>query len=88
MSVRSQTFDSRDPATSDDALGPLPEWDLTDLYAAPDAPEMARDLDWLATACAAFAADYEGKLADLDAAGMLRLRARYEEIDSRSPGGS
>ena len=38
MSVRSLTFDSRDPATSDDALGPLPEWDLTDLYPAPDAP--------------------------------------------------
>jgi oligoendopeptidase F len=28
-------------------LGPLPEWDLTDLYAAPDAPEIAQDADWL-----------------------------------------
>ncbi len=84
MSVRSLTFDSRDPATSDDALGPLPEWDLTDLYPAPDAPEIARDIDWLGTECAAFAAEYEGKLAGLDAAGMLRAVERYEAIQSVS----
>ena len=84
MSVRSLTFDSRDPATSDDALGPLPEWDLTDLYPAQDAPEIARDIDWLGTECAAFASEYEGKLAGLDAAGMLRAVARYEAIQSVS----
>ena len=84
MSVRSLTFDSRDPATSDDALGPLPEWDLTDLYPAPDAPEIARDIDWLGTECAAFAAEYEGELAGLDAAGMLRAVERYEAIQSVS----
>ena len=60
----------------------LPEWDLTDLYAAPDAPEVARDLDRLAQACAAFAAVYEGKLAELDAAGMLACVRAYEEIDT------
>jgi len=64
-----------------DALGDLPEWDLSDLYAAPDAPEMARDMEWLEKACADFAADYEGKLADLDAAGMLECVLRYEKID-------
>ncbi|PVH30376.1 M3 family oligoendopeptidase [Pararhodobacter oceanensis] len=63
------------------ALGDLPEWDLTDLYAAPDAPEVARDLDWLDTACAEFAAKYEGKLAALDAAGLLTCIQDYEEID-------
>ena len=84
MSVRSLTFDSRDPATSDDALGPLPEWDLTDLYPAQDAPEIARDIDWLGTECAAFASEYEGRLAGLDAAGMLRAVARYEAIQSVS----
>ncbi len=62
-------------------LGDLPEWDLTDLYAAPDAPELARDMDWLETACADFAADYRGKLADLDAAGMLDCVLRHEKID-------
>jgi oligoendopeptidase F len=63
-------------------LGDLPEWDLSDLYAAPDAPEIARDLSWLETECAAFAADYEGKLADLDAEGMLACVQRYEKIDT------
>ncbi|PKP79684.1 MAG: oligoendopeptidase F [Alphaproteobacteria bacterium HGW-Alphaproteobacteria-2] len=29
------------------AFGELPEWDLSDLYPAPDAPELARDLAWL-----------------------------------------
>ena len=62
-------------------LGPLPDWDLSDLYAAPDAPEVGRDLDWLDTEAAAFAADYQGKLAALDAAGMLDCVRRYEGID-------
>ncbi|NKB28612.1 MAG: M3 family oligoendopeptidase [Rhodobacteraceae bacterium] len=68
-------------ATGGDALGNLPEWDLSDLYPAPDAPELARDLDWLDTACADFAASYEGKLATLDAAAMRACIDAYEAID-------
>jgi oligoendopeptidase F len=71
-------------AASAGNLGDLPEWDLSDLYAAPDAPEIKRDLDWLEKACADFAADYEGKLAGLDAAGMLDCVRRYEAIDRTS----
>ena len=63
-------------------FGTLPEWDLTDLYAAPDAPEVDRDLDQLGQACAAFAQVYEGKLAALDAEGMLACVRAYEEIDT------
>ena len=62
-------------------LGDLPEWDLGDLYPATDSAEFKRDLDWLETACADFAHDYEGKLADLDAAEMLEAVRRYERID-------
>jgi len=62
-------------------LGPLPEWDLSDLYPAPDAPEIARDMDWLGGACAGFAETYQGKLAGLDAAGMLAAVRAYERID-------
>ncbi|RID93238.1 M3 family oligoendopeptidase [Gemmobacter lutimaris] len=62
-------------------LGNLPEWDLTDLYPAPDAPEVARDMAWLEKACADFAAAYEGKLAGLDAAGLLSCVQEYEAID-------
>ncbi len=62
-------------------FGNLPEWDLRDLYAAPDAPEFARDMAWLEKACADFAAAYEGRLATLDAAAMLRAVQEFERID-------
>ncbi|SLN29326.1 M3 family oligoendopeptidase [Ruegeria meonggei] len=65
-----------------DNLGNLPEWDLTDLYASEDAPELDRDLNWLAGECAAFAADYEGKLADLDAGELLTCVERNEKINT------
>ncbi|MBU2891084.1 M3 family oligoendopeptidase [Celeribacter halophilus] len=61
-------------------FGDLPDWDLTDLYPATDAPEVKRDLDWLEEACASFARDYEGKLADLDGAGMYECILRDERI--------
>ncbi len=67
----------------EEALGDLPEWDLTDLYPAPDDPRIAADMDWLETACAKFAADYEGNLAGLDGAGMLQCIRDYEAIQNR-----
>ncbi|SFD46436.1 oligoendopeptidase F [Sulfitobacter brevis] len=62
-------------------LGNLPEWDLSDLYTSEDAPELKRDLDWLEEACASFAADYEGKLAGIDAAEFLNCVLRNEKIN-------
>tara|TARA_R110002126_G_scaffold30259_7_gene99280 strand:- start:156558 stop:158381 length:1824 start_codon:yes stop_codon:yes gene_type:complete len=61
-------------------FGNLPEWNLDDLYTGENAPELKRDLDWLEEACRSFAADYEGKLADLDAAGFLDCVLRNEKI--------
>lgn len=69
-------------SSGSDELGNLPEWDLTDLYAADDAPELTRDLDWLAQECSAFASDYEGKLAALDAEGLLNCVLRNEKINA------
>jgi oligoendopeptidase F len=62
-------------------LGDLPEWDLRDLYTAEDAPEVARDLAWLDSACADFAAAYEGKLATLDAAALRACVEAFEAIE-------
>ncbi|MBT8412682.1 MAG: M3 family oligoendopeptidase, partial [Boseongicola sp.] len=62
-------------------LGNLPEWNLADLYESPDAPELKRDMDWLEEACTSFAADYDGKLASLDAPELLDCVLRYEKID-------
>ena len=66
------------------ALGGMPDWNLTDLYASPDAPELTRDMGWLERECAAFARDYEGKLDSLDATAMLDCIRRYEKIESVS----
>ncbi|MCG3267298.1 M3 family oligoendopeptidase [Yoonia sp. I 8.24] len=79
MNIPTPVFDAN--AQGGQGFGDLPEWDLTDLYASPDAPELTRDLAWLDTECAAFAADYAGKLATLDAAGLLKAVQRYEQID-------
>ena len=73
--------DAREATTATE-FGDLPNWDLTDLYPAEDAPELARDLDWLGKECAAFNADYAGKLADLDAAALLACVRRYEQISA------
>ncbi len=76
-------FPVRDANTGTGAapLGDLPEWDLDDLYTGQDAAELKRDLDWLEEACRTFAEDYEGKLADLDAAGFLDCVLRNEKIN-------
>ena len=64
----------------------LPEWNLADLYAAIDAPEIARDLDKLDAECAAFEAAYKGRIADETAkpeggAWLADAVRRYEAID-------
>jgi oligoendopeptidase F len=64
----------------------LPEWNLTDLYPAIGAPEVAADLDRLDADCAAFEADFKGRLAEETAkdGGALWLAGavkHYEAIE-------
>jgi oligoendopeptidase F len=64
----------------------LPEWNLADLYAGIDAPEVARDLQAMDADCIAFETDYKGKLAEHAAredGGVWLAEAvkRYEAID-------
>ena len=82
--MRDLPFPVRDANAAGGAgdLGNLPEWDLSDLYSSEDAPELDRDLKWLEGECASFATDYEGKLADLDAKGLLTCVQRNEKITS------
>lgn len=63
-------------------LGNLPEWDLSDLYASDDAPELQLDMEWYETETHAFASDYEGKLADLSPAELLETVQRSEKMDN------
>ena len=76
-----QTHDAN-PAGGHNQFGDLPEWDLSDLYPSPDGPEITKDMDWLDTACADFANDYEGKLAGLDADEFLNAIHRHEKIEN------
>src|ERR1700744_3512889 len=63
----------------------LPEWNLSDLYPATDAPEVTRDLDRLDSECVAFENDYKGKLAERTASDggvwLAEPIRRYEAID-------
>lgn len=66
-----------DPKT---ALGALPNWNLADLYAGPEAPEIERDLKSLATLSGEFKRSYEGKLAGLGGAALLESLLAYERM--------
>jgi oligoendopeptidase F len=66
--------------------GKLPEWNLGDLYAGIDAPEIARDLAKMDSECVAFETDYKGKLAAKAAgegggAWLAEAVKCYEAID-------
>jgi oligoendopeptidase F len=78
MFAKTRVFDANPSGGKD--LGQLPEWDLTDLYTADDSAELKRDMAWLEGECAAFAADYEGKLATLSAGELLTAIQRNEKI--------
>ena len=73
-------------ATSVTDLGPMPEWNLRDLYPGMDSPEYAADLARALAECKSFADSYRGKLADLakgaDAsAALAEAVRRYEDLD-------
>ncbi|HEX9489698.1 MAG TPA: M3 family oligoendopeptidase [Stellaceae bacterium] len=61
-------------------LGPLPQWDLSDLYPGRDSAELKRDLERGEREAAAFRERYEGKLADLGGAALGAAIAAYERL--------
>jgi oligoendopeptidase F len=67
-------------------LGPLPEWDLSDLYPGMDSPEFAGDVARAEAECKAFAVAYRGKLdgmaqAENAADALDEAMKRYEGIE-------
>jgi oligoendopeptidase F len=60
---------------------PLPSWDLTDLYPAPDSPELTADADRADAAARAFEAEHAGHVAALSGAGLAAALAEYERIE-------
>ncbi len=63
-------------------LGPMPEWNLADLYPSPDSPEVARDLAKVLEDARALKARYQGKLAGMghDGAGLAQAIDDYERL--------
>ncbi|BCP54974.1 oligoendopeptidase F [Kaistia sp. 32K] len=64
------------------ALGPLPEWNLADLYPGMESPQLLADLARANTDSLAFEAAYKGKLESLARDGGLVAAIRaYEALD-------
>jgi oligoendopeptidase F len=65
-------------------IGALPVWDLSDLYAGVDSPEIARDLARSDALCLAFEERHKGKLATLASGpdGGKALAAAVQEFES------
>jgi len=83
FSARSAAAEKQDKLKE---LGALPEWNLGDLYASPDAPEVAADLARAEAECAAFEETYKGKLNEMALAADAgeRLNAamvRFEAVE-------
>jgi len=64
-------------------LGPMPEWDLADLYTAPNAKELKSDLQAAETDARKFHDDYQGRLADLSGDSFAAAIAEFERMSER-----
>jgi oligoendopeptidase F len=61
-------------------LGALPEWNLADLYPAPDSPALGRDIARADRETQSFAEKWRGRLADLSGAELATAIAGYEAL--------
>jgi oligoendopeptidase F len=61
--------------------GPLPSWDLGDLYAGPEDPRLAADLDRAEAEARAFSDRLAGRLAGLSGDALAGAIAEYEAIE-------
>jgi oligoendopeptidase F len=77
-----QNFNVQDGAAAKtaEALGPMPEWNLADLYPSPTAPEIARDLEKAAAEAQRLKDAYHGKLGAVAADGGA-LATAIEEFE-------
>ena len=70
------------PAAGTRDLGPIPEWDLSDLYKGTDDPEVERDLKRAAAEARRIKESYQGRLASLasDGAALAEAISAYEQL--------
>ena len=63
--------------------GPLPEWDLSDLYAGDSDPAIEADLAAAGRDATAFETRYRGRVETLSGSDLAAAIAEYEEIEER-----
>jgi len=70
------------PGRKEADLGPMPEWNLDDLYCGPDAPEIERDLADARTRASRLKDAYQGRLVAVanDGAQLAEAIRAYEEL--------
>ena len=70
------------PAAEQRDLGPIPEWNLSDLYASTEDPAIARDIERSTAEASRIKQSYQGKLAGLasDGAALAEAIAAYERL--------
>lgn len=69
-----------------DALGDLPEWNLSDLYDSIDSDTILRDVEAVTVGAESFANSYRGALSDLaknDPDGLLTAVRSFEEMQDK-----
>jgi oligoendopeptidase F len=71
------------PAAGEASAEGPPEWDLGDLYASTDAPEIEADLKRALSDATALEAEAKGRLADLDGEALGAVIERYERIEEQ-----
>jgi oligoendopeptidase F len=80
-----QTADVTPARNEQTDIGPLPEWNLADLYPGVESEEFARDLGRCERESRQFATDFKGRLPELlaerDGAGLAEAIARYETLE-------
>ena len=69
------------PAEQAAAMGPLPEWNLADLYPAPDSQALKSDLDRAEAAAKAFRERWKGKLAAASGDTLAGAIKEYEALE-------
>ena len=79
MRHRSANLTSRPAA--DLELGELPAWDLSDLYSAPDAPEIEVDLASAMKQAQAFELEYAGTIEKIPGRRLAAAIGEYEKIE-------
>lgn len=84
-SARGKAKTASRPGRPKEKLGALPEWNLKDLYSAPDAAALKADLEASERAAEAMQANYAGKLAALADGGkggkaLARAVREYEGL--------